>query len=92
MRARIQEWLKRYLPAEILSVAATLAAAWLTYQLTGNGIKTALAGTWSGNIAYFGYILAVDVWQTRQAGKARQQGYRFKLCSLKIVVAEARQK
>ena len=77
MGSRVQEWLKRYLPAEILSVAATLAAAWLTYQVSGDGIRTALAGTWSGNIAYFGYILAVDVWQTWQAGKARQQPYRW---------------
>jgi hypothetical protein len=77
MRTRVKEWLKRYLPAEILSVAATLATAWFTYQVTGNGIKTALAGTWSGNIAYFGYILAVDMWQTRQACKARQQPYRW---------------
>jgi hypothetical protein len=70
VRARVKEWLRRYLPAELLSVAVTLAAAWLTFRLTGNGVKTALAGTWGGNIAYFGYILAVDLVQTRQAGRA----------------------
>jgi hypothetical protein len=75
MRARVKEWLWRYLPAELLSAAFSLGAAWLTFQVTGNGIKTALAGTWGGNIAYFGYILAADVRHTRREGQARGLAY-----------------
>ena len=64
MKVKIREWLKRYLPAEILSIITTLAAAGLAYRLTGNQLTTALAGTWGGNISYFGYILASDIART----------------------------
>ena len=77
MKNNVKEWLKRYLPAEILSVVATLLAAWLTFKLTQSGVKTALAATWAGNVFYFGYILALDVWQTRNA--ARQNGIPYTL-------------
>jgi hypothetical protein len=65
-KAKLQEWLKRYLPAEILSVLATLGAAGLTFQITGDAIKTALAGTWGGNVTYFGYILFADILRTKR--------------------------
>ena len=64
MKQKVREWIKRYLPAEILSVIATLIAVGLTYKLTGNLFTTALVGTWVGNIAYFGYILIQDIIQT----------------------------
>ncbi|MCB2378302.1 hypothetical protein LGH70_11950 [Hymenobacter sp. BT635] len=66
MKAKLKEWLKRYGPAELLSVAATLAAAGLAFELTGSYAATALAGTWVGNGAYFGYILALDILQARR--------------------------
>ena len=72
MKNNVKEWIKRYLPAEILSVITTLLAATLTFKLTGSGVKTALAATWAGNVFYFGYILALDVWQTQKT--ARQNG------------------
>jgi hypothetical protein len=64
MKLKVREWIKRYLPAEILSIITTLISAALAYKLTGNQITTALAGTWGGNISYFGYILLSDVIQT----------------------------
>lgn len=56
--------MKRYLPAEIASIITTLISAGLAYQLTGNQLTTALAGTWGGNISYFGYILISDIIRT----------------------------
>ena len=66
MKGKVREWLKRYLPPEILSSAATLIAASVTYTLTGEQITTALAATWAGNIAYFGYILIIDIITSRK--------------------------
>lgn len=77
MKHKVKEWLKRYLPAEILSIIATLAGALLCFKMTGSNVSTALAGTWAGNLAYFGYILAVDVWKTRRA--CHQNGTTYKL-------------
>ncbi|TGE23095.1 hypothetical protein [Hymenobacter metallicola] len=75
MKWNVREWLQRYGPAEVLSILATLAAAGLTFQLTGSYVSTALAGTWAGNAAYFGYILALDIWQTRRQLRAAGRAY-----------------
>ncbi|WP_400193999.1 hypothetical protein [Hymenobacter sp. B81] len=75
MKQKALEWLRRYLPAEILSVLATLGCAGLAYWATGNRVSTALAGTWGGNVAYFGCILLTDVVQTRRRRRALGQRY-----------------
>ncbi len=62
-----EEWLKRYLPAEIVSLVITVAATLITYKITGSRLPTALYGTWFGNIGYFGYILTADIIYARKA-------------------------
>jgi len=61
MKTKIKDWLKRYLPAEILSVIITVISSIIAFKTTNNAITTAFVGTWAGNIAYFGYILISDV-------------------------------
>ncbi|GAB2969138.1 hypothetical protein GCM10027048_45010 [Hymenobacter coalescens] len=75
MKRKVREWLRRYLPAEILSLLATLAGAALALTLTGSRVTAALAGTWAGNVLYFGTILLTDVWQARRMRRARGYGY-----------------
>ena len=75
---RIKEWLQRYLPAEILSVILTLISAGVVSYLTQNPVKTALAGTWGGNLAYFGYILIADIIHTKRVLHKLNQRYRLK--------------
>ncbi len=75
MKQRIREWLRRYLPAEALSVAATLLGAWVALHSTHSQLSAALAGTWAGNVAYFGYLLAQDVRLARQACRAQHRPY-----------------
>jgi hypothetical protein len=72
---KAKEWLWRYAPAEIISIPATLVPAWVVYQATHAAISAALAGTWGGNIGYFGTILLRDVWQTRRALLAQGRKY-----------------
>ena len=90
MKWNVREWLRRYGPAEVLSVLATLGGAFVTFELTHNSVSTALAGTWAGNVAYFGYILALDVWQTRRQLHAAGQAYTFRtlLRNLRALVVE----
>lgn len=78
MRERVKEWIKRYLPAEILSILVTLASSWLVFELTQNAITTALAGTWGGNIAYFGYILISDILISLKKCKRNNLNYKWK--------------
>ena len=84
MKQKAKEWLKRYLPAEILSIIVTLACAWAADALTHNGVTTAFAGTLGGNIAYFGYILVSDILISIHKCKAAAQKYGWKNLLLNI--------
>jgi hypothetical protein len=75
MKQKIWEWVRRYLPAELLSVVATLAGAWVGLQNTHSPLSAALAGTWAGNVAYFGWLLAQDVQLARRQCHAQHQPY-----------------
>jgi hypothetical protein len=61
MKQKIVEWAKRYGLAEVLSLSLTVFSTWLTFKLTSNGVITALAGTWAGNVGFFGTILIQDI-------------------------------
>jgi len=75
MKQKVKEWLQRYLPAEILSIIFTLISTWLVFEWTHNAITTALAGTWGGNIGYFGYILVSDILNSINKCKNNNQKY-----------------
>jgi hypothetical protein len=77
MKHKIKEWVQRYLPAEILSLIATLVTCLVVFKTTGSHVTTALAGTWAGNIAYFGYILVADVRKTYLTCQLNANSYRF---------------
>lgn len=65
MHARVREWLWRYLPAEAVSVVGTLLPALVLAHYDASRVSIALAGTWGGNITYFGTILVRDIIRTR---------------------------
>jgi hypothetical protein len=78
MKAKIREWIKRYVPAEILSFIVTLIAAVLTFSYTQNQIAAALAGTWGGNVGFFGYILALDIFRSIKERRSANSSYTAK--------------
>lgn len=75
MRQKVREWLRRYLPAELASVAATLAGAAVAYAATHHRLTAALAATWAGNVAYFGLILGRDIRAARRNRHAAGRSY-----------------
>lgn len=75
MKHKVRDWLRRYLPAELLSVIATLAAAGLAWHATRSGLQAALAGTWAGNAAYFGWLLGQDARLARRQLHAQNRLY-----------------
>ncbi|MFY7909460.1 MAG: hypothetical protein ACOVO2_07910 [Emticicia sp.] len=79
MKNKVFEWIKRYLPAEIISIILTLASSVFTYKLTKNNLTTALVGTWVGNIGYFGTILLTDIFQTNRALAYKNKPYTLKI-------------
>jgi len=90
MKARVREWIRRYLPAEILSLVFTVAATLITYQITHSRLSTALSGTWFGNIGYFGYILIADIAHTQKVLGQADKRYTFSsfLKNIRALVAE----
>jgi hypothetical protein len=78
MKWNVKEWLQRYGPAELLSVLATLVAAGFAFRVTRSYAATALAGTWAGNVAYFGCLLALDVRQAYRQRRAVGLGYTWR--------------
>jgi len=74
----VGEWLRRYLPAELLSAVATLLAATLVLHATSSRLQAALAATWAGNIAYFGLLLAQDVCRAYRTRQQRSLPYTWR--------------
>ena len=75
MRQNVREWLRRYLPAELASVVATLVGAAVVYAATHHRLTAALAATWAGNVAYFGLILARDIRTSQRLCHAAGRSY-----------------
>jgi len=57
---KIKEWLRRYLPAEILAGIGAISGASLFYLITNNEILSAYAGTIGDNIGYYTFISLRD--------------------------------
>jgi hypothetical protein len=74
-------WLRRYLPAELLAITATLAATGAALALTGSVLLAALAGTWAENLAYYGLMLAREL-------RARGRSPRAALAALRDLLLE----
>ncbi len=79
MKKKLVEWVKRYLPAEIVSIILTLISSVLAYKFTSSHLTTALIGTWVGNIGYFGTILLTDIFQTNRALAYKNMPYTYKI-------------
>ncbi len=61
MNPRLKEWLKRYLPAEIVAAIVLLLTVWLTFSLTGTMVVAAYVGTICEALGYYCYIAVRDI-------------------------------
>ncbi|HUC20578.1 MAG TPA: hypothetical protein VMR98_03750 [Candidatus Polarisedimenticolaceae bacterium] len=53
---KVREWLRRYLPAEVIGTCTALTGALAAYSLTGSYVIAAIGGTIGENIGYYGYF------------------------------------
>jgi hypothetical protein len=67
LRGRLQEWGRRYLPAEIAGTLAALAAALTVHAVTGSIAPAAVAGSVAETVAYYGVVLRRTVPQVYAA-------------------------
>ncbi len=60
-RNRIREWIRRYLLADVLSTALSMATAWVIHRTTGDNVLAAFLGAAMASISFYGIIAYNDV-------------------------------
>jgi hypothetical protein len=60
-KTRRKEWLRRYIPAEILGTAAALLGAWAVYAHTGSFIAATASGWVGEGIGFYGYFITLEL-------------------------------
>jgi hypothetical protein len=61
LTSKTREWLKRYVPAEILGTIGALIAAWVVYDHTHSYIAAAAAGWACEGIGFYGYFVTTEL-------------------------------
>ncbi len=61
MRAKIVDWIKRYLPAEISGTVGAVVGGLVLHVATSNTALVALGGVWGENVGYYSTILLSDI-------------------------------
>lgn len=85
MKSKLKEWLKRYLPANLISLILTVVSFKLTFIFTNNLILASFVGAIIGdNIGYYGTIVVRDLIADHKLHKDLNLKYTYK-SFLKIV-------
>jgi len=66
-RNKRREWLRRYIPAEIIATAFALVAAWAVYAHTQSFVAATAAGWTAEGISFYGYFVTVELVQNGKA-------------------------
>lgn len=61
IKTKLYEWLRRYIPAEILGTILALIAAWVTYNHTHQYIVAALFGWVGEGLGFYGYFIIFEL-------------------------------
>ena len=61
IKSKLKEWLKRYVPAEVLGTIIALILAVLTYNQTHSYGLAAAAGWVGEGIGFFGYFITIEL-------------------------------
>ncbi|HSX05083.1 MAG TPA: hypothetical protein VLF69_01280 [Candidatus Saccharimonadales bacterium] len=84
LRNKRSEWLRRYIPAEVLGTITALIGAWWAYAHTHSYI-TATASGWAGEgIGFYGYFIATEL--TLHTRRFREHAF-MKRVSLAVIGA-----
>jgi hypothetical protein len=77
MKNKVREWIKRYLPAEILSTLLSLSTAWIIHRTTGDNVLAAFAGSAVASISFYGIIAYSDVRKNLKHHRTHDLRYGF---------------
>jgi hypothetical protein len=87
---KVKEWLKRYVPAEVISLSSALILANIVFHYTDSTPFAAIAATWGENVGFFGTIIYRDVKESRKQHKLRDLKYNHRsfLKNMRNIVVE----
>ncbi len=74
---KLKKWIRRYILAEIIATTVALAFSLGVYSLTKSNILSALAGSWSETIAFFGTMIIKDIINSKKEHKENNLRYNF---------------
>ena len=84
LKTKHREWLRRYIPAEIIGTTTALLAAWIAFGQTDSYIAAAAAGWVGEGVGFFGCFIASELVTSHK----RYDKYNFwKRMSLTITAA-----
>lgn len=61
LKVKRKEWLRRYIPAEVLGTIIALIGAWSVYVHTHSFIAAAAAGWLGEGIGFYGYFITTEL-------------------------------
>ena len=65
LQSKRKEWLRRYVPAEIIGTIIALACAWITYTQSHSLIAATASGWLGEGIGFYGYFIVREFLTTR---------------------------
>lgn len=77
MKQKLKDWLRRYLPAEIVGTIMALTAASIIHFGTHSALASAFAGTWGENFGYYGCILFQEIRASRRQYQKKNKRYKI---------------
>ncbi len=60
-KSKTREWLRRYIPAEVLGTAGALIGAWVVYSHTNSYVAAAASGWIGEGIGFYGYFVTAEL-------------------------------
>ena len=67
LRSKTREWLKRYIPAEILGTLGAVVAASIVYSNTHSYVAAAASGWIGEGIGFYGYFITTELLANNKA-------------------------
>lgn len=61
IKEKRREWLKRYIPAEIIGTITALIGAWTVYAHTGSFLAATASGWVGEGIGFYGYFVTIEL-------------------------------
>lgn len=61
LKIKRKEWLRRYIPAEVLGTILALLCAWVAFARSGSFITATAAGWVGEGIGFYGYFISLEL-------------------------------